>query len=386
MNLPDSIVDGPFTDAAGMRDNVKTMIRRLTRILVVFLPTLVGIAYFGFVAADQYVSQAKFIIRSAEKPESQGGLAELIQSGMGRSQDDTYAVSEFITSRDATRQLNASLPMIEIYGARGADALARYPSILYGRTEEEFYSYLKRMITVIYTSSTGITTLSVRAFRPEDAKAIAERLLSLSENLINRMNERMQQDSIATSAAEVALSQEQLIAAQIAIGRFRNEELMVDPAKSAVLLTELISKLSTDLAQARAQLTEVLAAARDSMQIPSLRRRIAALEEQISFERARITSASDGLAEKIAEFERLNLRREFANRAVTRAETDLARARVEARRQQLYLEKIVLPLASDYSTEPQRFYLILTIFSANVILFLVGWLIVTGVREHAAGT
>lgn len=368
-----------------MRDNVKAVMRPLTKILVVFLPTLMGIAYFGFIAADQYVSEAKFIIRSAEKPESQGGFADLLQAGSGRSQDDTYAVVEFITSRDATRQLNESLPMTEIYGTREADFLARYPSIFYGRTEEEFHSYLKRMITVVYTSSTGITTLLVRAFRPEDAKAIAERLLSLSENLINRMNDRMQQDSIATSAAEVTHSQEQLIVAQIAIGRFRNEELMVDPAKSAVLLTELISKLSTDLAQTRAQLTELLAAAPGSAQIPSLRRRIAASEEQISFERARITSASDGLAEKIAEFERLNLRREFANRALTRAETDLARARVEARRQQLYLEKITLPVASDYSTEPKRISLILTIFSANVILFLVGWLLVTGVREHAAG-
>ncbi|KAF0137737.1 MAG: CtrB-like MPA2 protein component of capsule polysaccharide exporter [Xanthobacteraceae bacterium] len=366
--------------------DINRLLRRLAKILAVFLPTFAGIAYIGFIAADQYVSEAKFIVRSAEKPDAQGGLGALLQTGIGRSQDDTYAVAEFITSRDAVHQLSNSLPLLEIYGRPEADVLARYPSILYGRTEEELHAYLKRMISVIYTSSTGITTLSVRAFRANDAKSIAEHLLALSEELINRMNKRMQEDSVAISVAEVNRSQERLIEAQIAISKFRNDELMVDPTKSAVLLTELISKLSVELAQARSQLSEAIASSPIGGQIAPLKRRITALEEQIAFERRRITSASDGLAEKISEYERLNLRRDFANRALTSAETELTRARAEARRQHLYLEKIVLPSATDYPTEPRRLSIILTVFSANVILLLVGWLLVTGVREHTAGT
>lgn len=366
--------------------DLNRLLRHLAKILAVFLPTLGGIAYFGFIAADQYVSEAKFIVRSAEKPDTQGGLGALLQTSIGRSQDDIYAVADFITSRDAVQQLSKSLPLLEIYGRAEADLLARYPSILYGRTDEELYAYLKRMISVIYTSSTGITTLSVRAFRANDARSIAEHLLALSEELINRMNKRMQEDSIAISIAEVAHSQDRLIEAQIAISRFRNDELMVDPTKSAVLLTELISKLSVELAQARSQLSEAMVNSPIGTQVTTLKRRIAALEEQISFERRRITSAADGLAERISEYERLNLKRDFANRALTSAETELTRARAEARRQHLYLEKIVLPLATDYPTEPRRLSTILTIFSANVILLLVGWLLVTGVREHTAGT
>ncbi|SKA36257.1 capsular polysaccharide transport system permease protein [Enhydrobacter aerosaccus] len=364
---------------------VNVVARRLIKLALVFLPTILGIVYFGAIATNQYVSEARFIIRSAERPEAATGFAAILQDGLGHSQDDTYAVAEFIKSRDAAKQLSSSLPMFEIYGRPEADALARYPSIFFGRTDEEFYDYLRRMISVVYTPSTGVTTLTVRAFRPQDAKEVAAQLLALSEKLINRMNNRMQEDLIATSTAEVAHSQEQLIMAQIAISRFRNAELMIDPTKSATSLTELISKLSVDLAQAKAQMREVLAASPNSVQYFNLQRRIAALEEQIGYERARITTASDGLAEKIAEFERLNLNREFANRALTNAETALTRARADARRQQLYLETIVQPSATDYPLEPKRASVILTIFGANMILFLVAWLIYTGVREHAVG-
>ena len=76
--------------------------------------------------------------------------------------------------------------------------------------------------------------------------------------------------------------------------------------------------------------------------------------------------------------------REFANRQLTAAETELVRAREEAARQQLYLERVVDPNLPDYSTQPKRLRLAATVFIANVLLLLVGWLVYSGVREHVA--
>jgi capsular polysaccharide transport system permease protein len=115
-----------------------------------------------------------------------------------------------------------------------------------------------------------------------------------------------------------------------------------------------------------------------------LQRHIAALETQILAERTRISDPSTGLANKLADYERLTLEREFAKQALTAASASLDTARTEARRQQLYLERVVEPNEPDYAMMPERPRAVLTIFGLNVLALLVAWLIFAGVQEHAA--
>ncbi|WP_439496037.1 hypothetical protein [Bosea sp. (in: a-proteobacteria)] len=62
---------------------------------------------------------------------------------------------------------------------------------------------------------------------------------------------------------------------------------------------------------------------------------------------------------------------------------ELLQIDAEARRQQLYLERIVEPRAADYSAEPRRLRNVIVTFCATLLLFFVGWLLSQGVREHA---
>src|SRR5260370_35094353 len=66
-----------------------------------FLPTILSAFYFLGVAADQYESEARFVVRSAARPEVPGGLAFLVQLGLARPQDDSFIVQDYLTSRDA---------------------------------------------------------------------------------------------------------------------------------------------------------------------------------------------------------------------------------------------------------------------------------------------
>ena len=361
--------------------------RRLSLLIllpIVFAPTLLAVLYYGFVASSQFESEAHFIIRTAKRPEVPTGFAVLLQLAGGRSQDDSFAVNDFIVSRDAVAKAGQDLDLAKIYGDPNADFLARYPSVLYGPTEEELYLYFQRMVTVSFRVSAGITTLKARAFQPKDAQAVALELLTLSEQLVNRMNVRIQQDSIRNSEQQVRTNQDRLIDAQIALANFRNRELMIDPTRNAVSLGELISKLSAELAQTKAQVAELAVSASASPQLPTLHRRVVALEGQISEERRRIGNSSDGLAERIAAYDRLSLERDVANRMLTVSETELTRARAEALRQQLYLERVVEPQLPDYATEPRRLAKTLTVFGVNTILVLIGWLLFAGIIEHGA--
>ncbi len=360
---------------------------RLTRsklafLLMVVLPTILSTLYFGWLASDRFVSESTFVVRSAKSPIA-GGLGGLLQmAGISGSQDDSYSVQEYMLSRDAVSALSQRLPLRAMFDRPGADFVARYPNLLYGKSEEELFLYYKSRVEVVHVTTTGLTTLKVQAFHADDALTISRTLLGLGEELVNRMNERIRADAIRFSEAEVSRAQERLVETQIAITEFRNRELMLDPSKSSLIVAELIGRLSAELAAVTAQLREVEASSPSSPQIPGLQRRTAALEGQITLERQRVSSASDGLAEKIAGYERLNLQREFAVKALASAVTSLELARNEARRQQLYLERVVEPHAADNSEQPRRLRSILVIFAGSLLLFFVTWLILVGAREH----
>jgi capsular polysaccharide transport system permease protein len=113
-----------------------------------------------------------------------------------------------------------------------------------------------------------------------------------------------------------------------------------------------------------------------------MRRRIVALENQIDVERRKISEENGGLARKLAGYERLVLEREFAKNALQASVRAQESARTEARRQQLYLERITQPAAADYPMAPQRLRITLTVIAANLLGFLVGWLIYAGVEER----
>lgn len=357
---------------------------RTVRVTVFFLPTLLAAVYFFLVAAKQYETEARFVVRSAARPEMPGGLSFLVQLGLARSQDDSFIVQEFMTSRDAIEKLRARLPLEAIFNRDGADFLARYPSLIYGPEAEEFYRYFQRMVTVVHTDKTGISTLRVRAFRASDARDIAETLLLLGEELVNRINQRLQADAVGNSLAELNTAQARLIQAQTALTDFRNRELIVDPSRNAVALAELIAHLSAELGATQAQIAEMKAGSAASPQLLGLQRKSAALEEQIIRERSRIAGDAQGLAKRIAAYERLILEREFAQRMMGASEADLVRARSEATRQLLYLDRVVEPHLADYAARPKRIADVTTIFAANIILLLIGWLFATGLREHAA--
>lgn len=369
--------------SGGKLGHVPTTILRWLRLGLLLSPTLFALVYYGFIAADRYIAEAQFIIRTASKPLSTSGLSAFLQmAGLGRAQDDVYSVQAFLNSRDSARILRDELQIDRMYDVPEADMLARFPSIFYGRTIEELHRYLGWMITTRYSQTTGITTLRVEAFRAGDAKRIADTLLAHSEQLVNRMNARIRLDVERTSEQELQRAEERLVDAQIALTKFRNDEVMIDPLSSTVIMTEVVSGLTAELTRLQTQFREARATAPQGPLIVSARNRISAVESQIAAERLRFIKEGGGVAEKVAIYERLVLDLEFSKKLLETATRSLEGARNESRRQQLYLERIVEPIASDYPLAPERLRVIATVFGFNLIALLVCWLIFAGINER----
>ena len=151
---------------------------------VVVLPTVCAATYFTFIAADQYASETRFLVRSPQRA-SAGLISGFLQStGFVRAQDDSYAITDFIKSRDAVVRLVEKGPSPRgVRPAGGRHAVARFPGPFWSGTIrlEALFRYYLGFIKVQTDNASGISTLEVRAFRPDDARNIAMALLDEAE-------------------------------------------------------------------------------------------------------------------------------------------------------------------------------------------------------------
>lgn len=368
----------------GIREKLIPWARRYRgSLLCIGLPTALALLYFALLAADQYESEAKFIVRSPSHMQA-GGLAGLLQTtGISRAQDDVFAVHDFIMSRDAVTAAQKKIDLRGMFGRNEGDIFAVYPNPLFSRTSEDFFRYYKTRVGVDYDSTTGVTTLSVRAFRSEDAKVIADVLLSESETLINRLNQRAHENAVHDAEISVKLAEDRVSQTQQNTLNYRNRETLLDPGKASGAIVERVAKMQTELATARIRVAELDRTSPGSPTLPSLQTHISALQQQVEQEQAKLTGAGGSLAPKISEYEQLILQQEFAAKELAAAMGSLETAREEARRQQIYLERIVEPGAPDKAEFPKRIRSVLIVFITCFLGYSTVKLLLAGIREHA---
>jgi capsular polysaccharide transport system permease protein len=311
-------------------------------------------------------------------------LSGFLQStGFVRAQDDSYSVVDFIRSRDAVKELVAHNNLKEILDRPEADFIMRFPNFWSEATDESLFKHYLRFIKISTDSSSGITSLEVRAFRPDDAYALARALVGHSEALINRLNDRARQDAIRYAKDEVAIAEKRLAEVQRRVTGFRNRETMVDPKHQSTTALDLVAKLASEAAAQKAQLREVERQAPQSPQIPALRTRIAATEQQISVERAKIVGSDGSMAPRIAQYEQLLLERDLAARMLDSSTTSLENAKIDAQRQQLYLERIVEPNVPDRALYPKSLYDVLLTLGIALATFAIVYILLVHIYEHA---
>jgi capsular polysaccharide transport system permease protein len=360
--------------------------------LLVILPSLISVMYFYGVAAPQYVSEARFVVHSrGNDGGGQAALRAAAASGFGgfggaMASGEANSIRNFLSSLDAVMQANEKLDLIELWRRPEADFIAR----LWFTEPERIARFFNQMVNVTLDPVTGVTTLRVRSFRPEDSKALTETLLVAAESLVNRLSERARGDTLQLAQQEIEIAERRVQESRAALVRFREQERELDSAGAVQSALVLRGQLEGALAQARAELTERQQFMRpDNPALQATRNRIEALERQISAERSRHTDTTANvggavLARQLAAYERLMLEREFADKQLASATVSLETSRIEAQRQQLYLSRIVQPNLAVYPLYPRSFINSASIFLGLAIAYGIGWLLVVGMREHAA--
>jgi capsular polysaccharide transport system permease protein len=387
--LRDAAIDArPRASAPSLARKIERRLRaHRVFLLVVALPTLLVSLYFGLIATNQYEAEAHFIVRSSQdEPAAPTGLGQVLNFAgpMGEAQSESLSVGDYLSSHDAVAALSRDDQLVQRFRRPEIDFLSRlYPA---DPQAETLLKYYRRHVNVEYNSETGITTLRVRMFRPEDSYAVIGGLLKLGEHRVNDLNVRIYQETLAVANRQLEDAEGAVAHSQSSITGFRQSNQDIDPNGVGAAQIRLVSDLNGNLAQARAQLASMAGSIKsDSPQYRALTARIQALQAQVGAQTGRMASSGGrSIATDLGAFESLRMRQDFAAKRYASAAAALEQARDRAMKQELFVLRVVEPNLPQKSNYPKRLTIIATVFFGLLFVYSIGWLIVAGVKEHAS--
>ncbi|EKU73418.1 MULTISPECIES: hypothetical protein [Sphingomonadales] len=350
-------------------------------LLVVLLPTLVVAGFEYLVAADQYESSAQFIVRTPQQNNSVNSLGQMLGIGAGSTPADVHSVDAYLLSHDAVSALGRDR-LVAMFRHTDSDPVTR---LWFADPEPEtLLKYYRGKVNVTTSSETGITLLSVRGFQRNDAKALADDLLKLGEQRVNLLNQRMFEAGLTAASRQVREAEGAIDEADRQMTEFRQARRDADPERTSSAEIQLATSLQERAAQARAQLDAMAAVLPSSApQYSATVRRVTALERQVAAVKGRLAGSEGSVAAGLGEYEQLQVRQQLAAKRFEAAQASFQSAREQLVKQQLFIIPVVKPNLPGKSLYPERLTIIAIVFFGLLFAYAIGWLILSGFREHA---
>jgi len=378
-----SAIEAPIGKSGGKKAPLRHKILKFTFFLAVILPTGLAALYLWLVAADQYHSRTSFSIRSEEFANPLEALGAFTQVGAS-SASDAQILYDYVRSQPLVARVDAQLDLREMYRREPDDIVF---SLEEDASVEDLLDYWERIVFPAIDTSSGVLTLEVRAFRPEDAQLIAQTIVEESGTLVDELSQIARQDAMRFAKEDVAAAEDRLREIRRQVREFRAENDLIDPTEIASAQMGLIGALQEQLAEALVSRATLMGFTDlDDQRVRNLDLRIQAIREQIDAERSRIGEEAGepaSLVETIGRYEDLLVELEFAEQAYQSALAADEQARAEARRKSRYLGVHIPPTLAEESRYPQRELLLVFVFLCALAIWSTATLIYYNVRERA---
>ncbi|HVK92340.1 MAG TPA: hypothetical protein VM468_13210, partial [Mycoplana sp.] len=207
-------------------------------LLAVALPALGCLLYLIFIAAPQFVSESRFVVRgSLEKLaiDSIGQAAAL--SALNNSQE-AHVVADYIRSPRIVADLAKDFDLKRLYAGAPLDIVWHLPA---DASPDRLARQWQRMTTAEVDATTGIITVRIHAFEPEDAQALNRAVIKLSETLVAGFTRKMRVQRLEETLADSKAAQAEMPTLLTALEGERNKEDTLDPLTTATALATLVS-------------------------------------------------------------------------------------------------------------------------------------------------
>ncbi|MBV8132466.1 MAG: hypothetical protein JO282_08160, partial [Alphaproteobacteria bacterium] len=353
-------------------------------IIVVAVPIVTAAMYYFLVAADQYVAEFRFALRSAEPERNSPALLlpeSIAPSPIGV---DSYVVVQYLASRAIVDDLSATLDLRQMFSRSEADWPARLDPLV---SIEELVRYWKGQVDAFFDQTNGTIVVRARAFAPQDALRLAEGILASSERLVNDLSARARRDALRNSEDEVGLAEKRLKSALSRLREFRDKEGIIDPRKTADATIALAGRVRDELVRADTELSTLKHYMRDDApSVKMLEARVQSLEAQRRAVESEVTDTektrSEALSRVMGSYEQLESERTFAENTYQHALQALDRSRINADRQQVYLATFVQPTLPEEPLYPRRLQSFAVVSGVAFVVWMIGGFILQSIRDH----
>ena len=357
-------------------------------VAIVVIPSFLCIVYLAFIASDQYVAEARFAVKAAQfefgRDSANGTLASLGSGSIPSiASQDAYIITNYIHSRAIIDDLDGKIDIKEIYRRPEADFWARLKT---NPSAEQVTDYWKKMVTTYIDGPSGIVTLMVRAFRPDDAEKLAQAVMEASEKLANDVSARARKTIMRQAEDEVRRSEGLVRTALVDMRKFRDRQGFIDPVSAATSTSTLLMQdMAEKIHLENNYFVVSKATSANAPTVVDLKSRLDGLDSQIAKLKAELTGHSaEGrtISASLVTFEQLELKRMFAEKLYTMAQDALERARLRAEQQNIFVSTFVPPAAPEEAQYPERLALSLLIPVGLAMLWGIFALIGAAIEDH----
>ncbi|WP_047464975.1 capsule biosynthesis protein [Rhizobium rhizogenes] len=383
-------IPAPGVQDPELQTGGKPPIRLITFLLFVILPFLVCSVYYIFIASDQYVAEARFAVRSLSSTGSGDkgdGTSSDNSSGptgllnMRSASQDAYVVTSFIHSTEILKRIGEKLDYRSMFVRPDADFLSRFRS---AQSDEEFLDYWADHVSAYIDVSSGIITLKVRAFTPDDSVKLSEAIIQESELLINQLSQRARDDIVQSMRGDVEKSGKAYSNTLTALNQFQHQSGLLSPETQATNSSTLLTGL---LAQKLAFETRLFVMRQSNADSSPAYQQLTlaqqSLQDQIDKMKLELTGPENAsLAKALLEYSQLDTNRMIAEKLYEASQRNYDTVLAEALRKTLYLAVFVSPTLPDEAIFPHRFTTPLMILLALAVIWMTLSLIWASVEDH----
>jgi capsular polysaccharide transport system permease protein len=353
-------------------------------LVFVVLPTLGAATYYLAIAANQYVSEFRCVIHTADGAKEAETSATHATAGQSQLVLYSNVAVEYVKGEELVSQLQRTVDLRSIFASSRADWLARLNP---RASKEELTSYWGNMVDPYFDLATGTISVTVRAFTPADALRISNAIIASTEKLVDGISLQARRDAVRVDEEEVASAARKLRDIHSEILDYRNRVQLLEPKQEADNRLGLLGKLQQDLSDTNTTLvTQRQTMSPNAPTVQALNHRIVALKQQIAALQSQLTtpsgSTTKAMSQSLGGFEALDAQRQIQEQYYASTLETLSHSRETADRKMAYLSVFEQPNLPETATYPNRMKSIGLTFMAA----LGGWIMMTllyrSVRDH----
>ncbi len=371
------------TGFVAMQQSLSVMARHQPLFLAAVAASVLAAAYWGLIASDRYVAEARIVIQRTDIAGPQTvDLSSLVGSVSGASRSEQLIMREYLLSIDMLRHLDESLALREHYSDPQRDWISRMWSAQ--APIEWFHKHYLSRVSVEFDEYAGVLAIRAQAFDAPVAHAVVKMLIEEGERFMNRQAHALAQEQVAFLDEEVARAKGRAVAAHQKVLQYQDEQGLVSPQSSAENAMGIIGGLESELARLHTRRNALLGYLMPSSStVTEVDIRIAAIRKQIDDEKARLAAPTgETLNRTVDAFQRLVAEAEFTEEVYRSALVALEKVRIEATRTLKKVSVVQGATIPQYPLEPRRAYNTVVFTLAAHLLAGIAYLLGAIIRDH----